>query len=68
MESTQLLVNLIPKAVEALNQAATLSGDTHTNIVNRALQVYAFVLNEQSLGQRWALIDSSDTIRWVRLL
>lgn len=40
-ELTKMTVNLIPKSVEALDLAATLTGDTRTDIVNRAIQLYA---------------------------
>lgn len=37
----RLTVNLIAEASDALRAAAVLTGDTRTDVVNRALQVYA---------------------------
>lgn len=37
---TKLTVNLIPKAFDALNRGADMTGDTRTDTVNRALQSY----------------------------
>ena len=42
---TKLTVNLVPNAVKALNHAAELTGDTRTDTVNRALQVYAALID-----------------------
>jgi uncharacterized protein (DUF1778 family) len=39
----RVTVNLIPKASQALERAASLTGDSKTDVINRALQVYAFV-------------------------
>lgn len=37
---TKLTVNLLPQAVEALDAAAAITGDSKTDTVNRALQLY----------------------------
>jgi len=47
----KITVNLIPKADRALTRGAELSGDTRTNTINRALQVYAYVLEQQAAGK-----------------
>ena len=65
---TKLTALLVPRAVAALNDAADLSGDTRTDVLNRAVQVYAFILKEQAEGRRLALVDEDGTIGWVRLL
>jgi hypothetical protein len=41
---------LIPRAQEALDQAARRTGLTTTDIVNRALQAYAFLEEEMTTG------------------
>lgn len=41
---TLLKVNLIPAAVDALDEAADLAGLSRTDVVNRALQAYAALL------------------------
>src|SRR4051794_1094496 len=40
----RVTVNLTPRASEALREAVELSKDSKTDTINRALQVYAFVL------------------------
>ena len=52
---TKHTVNQIPKAVEALDFASTLSRDTPTDVVNRALQIYAAIVRAQALGGRQAV-------------
>lgn len=47
---TRLSVNLLPRAVAALDFAVELTGDSRTDTTNRALQVYAFVSDLQSRG------------------
>jgi hypothetical protein len=49
-ELTRLSVNLTPKAHAAMKLAARLTGDTQTNTVNRAVQVYAYFENLKAEG------------------
>jgi hypothetical protein len=39
----RVTVSLIPKASRALEQSVSLTGDSRTDAINRALQLYAFV-------------------------
>jgi hypothetical protein len=39
----RVTVNLTPRASKALAETAQLTGDSKTDTINRALQVYAFV-------------------------
>ncbi len=39
----RVTVNLTPRSSKALEQAAELTGDSKTDIVNRALQLYEFI-------------------------
>lgn len=39
----RVTVNLTPRASKALEQVVERTGDTKTDTINRALQVYAFV-------------------------
>jgi hypothetical protein len=41
MSPCRITVNLAPKGAAALDQAVKLTGDTKTDTINRALQVYA---------------------------
>jgi hypothetical protein len=39
----RVTVNLTPRASEALERAVRLTGDTKTDTINRALQLYAYL-------------------------
>lgn len=41
---TKLTVNLVDNATDALTKAHEITGDTRTDCVNRALQVYAAIV------------------------
>jgi hypothetical protein len=45
LDLTKLTVNLVPRATDAVAWASACTGDTHTDVVNRALQVYAMVVD-----------------------
>jgi len=65
----RISVTLIPKASEDLEALSRATGLSKTDLVNRAVQLYAFVVGEQSRGQDLALRDqdTGETQR-VRLL
>jgi len=66
---TKLTVNLVARAVAALDDVALLTGDTKTDSVNRAIQVYAFLEREQrTRGKRIFLIDDDNKMERVQLL
>ncbi len=54
-ELTTLTVNLIPDAMTALGDAAARDGNTRTDTVNRALQMYEFITNQMADGWELAL-------------
>jgi hypothetical protein len=39
----RVTVNLVPRAARALEQVTTLTGYTKTDVINRALQLYAYI-------------------------
>jgi hypothetical protein len=41
----RITVNLTPRAWEALGRAVKLTGDSKTDTLNRAVQVYAYLMN-----------------------
>jgi hypothetical protein len=41
----RITVNLTPRASAALEQAVKLTGDSKTDTLNRAIQVYAYIMN-----------------------
>jgi hypothetical protein len=46
----RVTVNLTGRSSRALEAATDLSGDTKTDIINRALQIYAFLENVRAQG------------------
>jgi hypothetical protein len=53
---TKLIVNLVPGAYSALLEAAKTTGDTQTDTVNRALQLYSFLVKQMDDGWEPALM------------
>jgi len=68
VDTTKLTVNLIPKAVTAMEEAATLRSDSKTDTVNRALQAYAFFVRALADGNEIYLKDPDGNLHQVRLL
>lgn len=67
MANTTITVNLIPKAMKALLQAARLTGDSRTDTINRALQAYAYMESEKSKGNKIKVQDKGGdlwTLHW----
>lgn len=58
-ELHKVTVNLIPKAWDAANETATRTGLTRTDVINRALQVYAFFEQTAAEGGE-VLVRSQD--------
>ena len=48
---TKITANLVPRAVVALNHASGTTGDNRTDVINRALQVYAFISDAIDQGK-----------------
>jgi hypothetical protein len=55
---TKLTVNIIDKALDALNDAAQLNGDTRTDTVSRALIVYALLCRHIAAGDQIWMVDT----------
>jgi hypothetical protein len=67
-EFTKLTVNLINKAVEALDSAAAVTQLSKTDTVNRALQVYAFMIEEQEKGGQLLVRELDGTLSRIRMI
>jgi hypothetical protein len=65
---TRLTVNLIPKAAAALNEAALITEDNRTDCLNRAIQVYAFLMAAQAAGGKIYVGPNSRDLERVHLL
>lgn len=65
---TRTTVNLVPRAVAALEEVSRLTGDNKTDVINRALQVYAYLELEQVAGKRILLSNLDGSVEVVTLL
>ncbi len=58
---------LIPKADAALDKAVEITGHSRTDVVNRALQLYAYLMEEQAAGAELCL-RNGDRIASMRIV
>jgi hypothetical protein len=54
---TKVSANFLPRSMVALEAAAELSGDNHTDCLNRAIQVYAYVEQLRVEGKELQVVD-----------
>jgi hypothetical protein len=57
----RVTVNLTPRSSKALREAVELTGDTKTDAINRALQIYAFLEGVWSSGGSVYVRQSPDS-------
>jgi hypothetical protein len=63
----RLTVNLTARSSRALQSASSLTGDTRTDTVNRALQVYAFIQQAAAEGATFLVSRPGGATEPVRL-
>jgi hypothetical protein len=51
---TMLKVNITVRSTAALNEAARVNGESRTNVINRAIQVYALITRMMRAG--WEVV------------
>lgn len=68
MSNTKLTVNLVPQAVTALELAALVTEDSRTDIVNRAIQVYEYLMNCVADGADIVIRSKDGTMEVIRFL
>jgi predicted transcriptional regulator len=66
-EPRRITIALIPKAQEALDRTAERTGLSKTDIMNRAIQAYAF-LDEQVVAGAKILVQRGKSVEEVRFL
>lgn len=64
---TKVTVNLVPRAIGALEWIAGYTGYTKTDVINRALQLYAVVEQARELGKTLAVITKDGSIERITL-
>jgi hypothetical protein len=57
----RITVNLIPRGWEALEQLEKLTGDSKTDIINRALQIYCYLLETTEGGGEVRVREPEDS-------
>ena len=63
----RVTVNLIPKASKALAETADLTGDSKTDTINRALQLYAWVMQVTSANGK-IMVEQDGEVSVIKLL
>lgn len=65
----RVTVNLTPRAYEALKQAEKLTGDSRTDTINRAIHVYAYIMNiTQNDGAVYVRDNGSSELERLQIL
>ena len=67
-ESRKVTVNLIPRAWEAANETAALLGLSRTDVINRALQAYAFFEKTAAEGSQILVRSADGHVEQVKFL
>lgn len=67
-ENERLHVLITPKTSQALRDAAEVEGLSKTDIVNRAIQAYAWLLEQKTLGAEILVHQSDGTSGRVHFL
>jgi hypothetical protein len=65
---TRTTVNLIAKSVTAIDEAAILDGLSRTDVVNRAVQLYAYLRKAEADGDLLYLAPTGDLRRAERVV
>jgi len=64
----RLTINLIPRAYAAMVLASEITGDSRTDTVNRAVQLYAYVEHELSQGSEILIRDKTGETSRIKML
>lgn len=64
---TKVTVNLLPRTVAALEQASESTGDSKTDTINRAVQLYAWVQRMLDAGESLRVVSPDGETREIHL-
>lgn len=64
---TKVTLNLLPRTVKALDELSDRTGDTKTECINRAVQIYAWIRECIDGGDRVTLNDRDGSVREIRI-
>lgn len=68
MSLERVTVNLIPRAAQSLTLAVELTGNSKTDTINRALQVYAYLLRVHREGGSVLVRDKDGVTNRIEFL
>jgi hypothetical protein len=66
-ENTRVTVNLVPRAVKALEAESKDSGMNKTDVINRALAVYRYFQEETRAGKE-LLLRSGEKVESIKIV
>lgn len=65
---TRITVNLVPGAASALEEASAAEQLSQTDTVNRALQVYEFLVKQKMFGKELLLRSGDGSVELVHIV
>jgi hypothetical protein len=68
VESERYSVTLVPAAVQAVRELTELSGLSKSDVINRAVQVYAFLAREMADGRQVLLRTEDGSLERVHIV
>ncbi|MGK5627067.1 hypothetical protein [Streptomyces sp. URMC 123] len=68
VESERYSVTFVPAAVQAVQELTEISGLSKSDVINRAVQVYAFLAREMAEGRHVLLRTEDGTLERVHIV
>ena len=67
-KSKRQSITFVPSAAKAVNELVELTGDKDTDVVNKAVQVYAFIVKQLQEGKTLKLSDKDGATETVHIV
>lgn len=64
---TKITINLLPRTVKALEEVSVSTGDTKTECINRAVQIYAWLQARIAAGDQFQVMDKEGRTREIQI-
>lgn len=64
---TKVTLNLLPRTVKALDELSDSTGDTRTECINRAVQVYSWLRVRIDLGDQFMVTDQDGNSHQIQI-
>lgn len=65
--TAKITINLVPRALTSLDKASEITGHTKTECINRALQIYTWLLSRIASGDQFQVLDTEGRIREIQI-